>query len=146
MLFALALPHGKRRAAVFVRNFSKPKTCQRNFLPCHIFATAPATPPPRPAVPRAPDAAGPLAHPAISATTRAFLVPAALTASAALPTPPPILTNEVGARYRQNPYCGVRKPLASVWELSYKPWFPRAAREILAAGYQVEGKQVPLDI
>ena len=61
------------------------------------------------------------------------------------PTPPPILTNEVGARYRQNPYCRVRKPLASVWELSYKPWFPRAAREILAAGYQVEGKQVPED-
>src|SRR5712692_2032685 len=54
MLFALAIPLGKRRAAVFVRSFPKPKTCQRNLLPCHIFAARPATDAPRPGIrPRA---------------------------------------------------------------------------------------------
>jgi hypothetical protein len=51
MLFALAIPHGKRRAAVFVRSFPKPKTCQRNSLPCHIFTPRPATPAPQSAIP-----------------------------------------------------------------------------------------------
>jgi len=152
MLFALALPLGKRRAAVFVRSFLSRKRANGIFCLVTFSRPAPQRPRPGPQSPRAPrhanarQAVQPPPHPAISSTTRAAFIPAALTASAALPTPPPILTNDAGARYRQNPYCGVRKPLASVWELSYKPRFPSATREILAAGDQVEGKRVPYEV